>query len=180
MVLTSVFFFTVACGKGASGDCPGLCPVENTNPTMTIEVAGGAAAIASAKVISGPCSHLLVHSDSEAGAPTRYATAQITYNGPADIPPLCLIQLTSIAGDTQVVTATVTATSDQQPCCPLGSCCPAESAITIHPRVVFDQPVQTISFPIRIGLGLDGGEVDAALDAENNAMDAGLDAGAVD
>ena len=180
MVLTIVFFFTAACSKSSNGDCPGLCPAGSTSPTMTIEVAGGAASIASAKVISGPCFHLLVHSDSEAGAPTRYAAAQVTYNGPADIPPLCLIQLTSVAGDTQVVTATVTATSDQQPCCPLGSCCPSESAITIHRHVVFDQPVQTIAFPTLIGPGLDGGDVDIGLDAENNALDAELDASSVD
>ena len=178
-VLIGVSFFTAGCG-GNSGYCPVLCPVESTFPTMTIEVAGGAAIIASTEIISGPCARLLVHSAGEAGTQTGYAAAQITYNGPIDIPPLCLIKLTSLFGDTTVVTASVTASSDEQPCCPYGSCCAKATAITLHHRVVFDLPVQTISFPIPPGPSLDGGELDAAMDAESSAVDAGLDAGALD
>lgn len=178
-VLTGVFSFTAACGNN-SEPCPGLCPVDSTFPTLTIEVAGGAAVIASTEIISGPCARLLVHSAGEAGTQTGYAAAQITYNGPTDIPPLCLIQLTSLYGDTTVVTASVTVSSYQQPCCPYASCCPQTSAITLHHRVVFDQPVQTISFPIPPGPSLDGGDLDAALDTEGSTSEAGLDAGALD
>jgi hypothetical protein len=178
-VLTGVFFSTAACGSNG-GYCPGLCPVESTLPTMTIEVAGGAATIASAEIISGPCARLLVQSAGEAGIQPGYAAAQITYNGSVDIPPLCLVQLTSLYGDITVVTASSTASSYQQPCCPTGTCCPKPSAITLHHRVVFDQPVQTIAFPIPPGPSLDGGDRDAALDAESSALDAGLDASAID
>jgi hypothetical protein len=178
-VLIGVHLLTAACGSG-SGDCPGLCPVESTFPTMTIEVDGGAAAIASIEMISGPCSRLLVHSAGEAGTPTGYAAAQITYNGPFDNPPPCSIKLTSLVGDTAFVTAALTASSYQQPCCPYGTCCPQTSAITLHHRVVFDQPVQTIAFPMPPGPSLDGGDLDAAADAEGSAVDAGIDASAVD
>ena len=178
-VLTGVFLFAVACNND-SEPCPGLCPVESTFPTMTIEVAGGAAIIASTEIISGPCARLLVHSAGEAGTQTGYAAAQITYNGPADIPPLCLVKLTSLFGGATVVTASVAASTYQQPCCPIGSCCPQASAITLHHRVVFDQPVQTISFLLPPGPNLDGGDLDTALDAEGGTLDAGLDAGALD
>lgn len=174
-VLTGVSFFTAACGSN-SGYCPGLCPVESTFPTMTIEVDGGMATIASAEIVSGPCSRLLVHSAGEAGAPTGYAAAQITYNGPSDTPPLCLIKLTSLFGDTAVVTASLSATSYQQPCCPFGSCCAKTSATTLHHRVVFDQPMQTVSFPIPPATQLDGGVEDAALDAQVPPINADLEA----
>jgi hypothetical protein len=176
VVLIGVFFFTAACGND-SGYCPGLCPVDRTFPTMTIEVAGGAATIASSEIVSGPCTRLLVHSAGEAGAPAGYAAAQITYNGPSDIPPLCLVKLTSLYGDTSVVTASVSATSYEQPCCPYGSCCPKASAITQHLRVVFDQPVQTVSFPIPPSPQLDGGVEDTALDAAGTAINADLESG---
>jgi hypothetical protein len=141
---------------------------------MTIEVAGGAASIASAEIANGPCARLLIHSAVEAGAPAGYAAAQITYNGPFDIPPLCVIKLTSLDGATVVVATSVTATSSQSPCCPYGSCCQESSAISLHHRVVFDQPVQTISFPGTIDGGLDSGTDESALDGET-AIDASLD-----
>lgn len=139
---------------------------------MTIEVAGGTAAIAGAEVTSGPCSHLLVHSATEAGATMGYAAAQITYNGPSDIPPLCLVKLTSLDGETIVATTSVTATSDPQPCCPVGSCCAQTSAISLHHHVVFDQPVLTISFPGAIDGGLGGGAADTIRDVPQ-AMESG-------
>lgn len=142
---------------------------------MTIEVAGGDAAITSAEVISGPCSHLLVHSATEAGATMGYAAAQVTYNGPSDIPPLCLIKLTSLDGETIVVTTSVTATSYQQPCCPVGSCCAKTSAISLHHHVVFDQPVLTILFPGTIGGGLDGGAADTVQDVPQAMETSGID-----
>jgi len=178
-LLTAVFFFTTACGS-KSDHCPGLCPPDSTFPTMAIEVTGGAATIASAEIMSGACARLMVRSEGEAGAPKGYAAAQVTYNGTIDVPAPCLIKLTSLFGDTAVVTASLTASGYQQACCPVGSCCPQASAIMLHARVVFDQPVQTISFPIPPGPSLDGGELDAALDAESNSVDAGLDASALD
>ena len=146
---------------------------------MTIQVDqvdGGTAAVASAQVVSGPCAHLLVGSAGEAGVATGYAAVQVTYNGSVDIPPLCLVELTSLDGQTVIVTTPVTATTFQQPCCPYGSCCSKSSAISLHHQVVFDQPVQTISFPTPPDQGLDGGGPDAALDAVGNTTDAsGLD-----
>jgi hypothetical protein len=154
---------------------------------MTIEVADGAASIAHAEVISGPCSRLLFHSAVEAGPPIGYATVQVTYNGPSDIPPLCLIQLTSLDGETVVVTASASASSYQQTCCPTGSCCLQSSAISLHHRVVFDQAVQTVSFPGLIDGGVvDGGEADTAQDVpqttDSDSVDLaeGIEAGSVD
>jgi hypothetical protein len=153
---------------------------------MRIEVAGGAATIASAEILSGPCARLLVSSEGEAGAPKGYAAAQVTYNGPIDVSSPCVVKLTSLFGDTAVVTAALTAGNYQQACCPVGTCCPQASAITNHHQVVFDQPVQTISFPIPPGPNLDGGggdgggELDAVLDVESSSVDAGLDASALD
>jgi len=140
---------------------------------MNIEVDGGTAAIASVEIVDGPCSPLLTHSAGEAGAQASYAAAQITYNGPSDTPSPCRIKLTSLDGQTVVVTAKVMATSYEQPCCPYGSCCAQTSATTTHHRVAFDQPAQTISFPSPPDQDLDGGAVDAALDAEGSAIDAG-------
>jgi hypothetical protein len=173
-LLIGGLFFAAACGSN-SGYCPGLCPVDSTFPTMTMEVAGGAATIASAEIVSGPCTRLLVHSAGEAGAPSSYAATQITYHGPSDMPPLCLVKLTSLYGDTSVIPASVTTTRYEQPCCPYGSCCPKASAITLHHRVVFDQPVQTVSFPIPPSPQLDGGIENATLDAAGPASDADLE-----
>ena len=167
------------CSSSSSNDCPGLCPVDSIHPTMTIQVDqvdGGTATVASAKVVSGPCSHLLAHSEGEAGAATGYAAVQVTYNGPVDVPPLCLIELTSLDGQTVMVTTSVTASTFQQACCPYGSCCSKSSAISLHHQVVFDQPTQTVSFPAPPNQAVDGGAMDAASDAEGNAIDAsGLD-----
>jgi hypothetical protein len=165
----------LACSSGSTAYCPGLCPIESIFPTMTIEVAGGAASIASAEVTSGPCAHLLIHSAGEDGAPSGYAAAQITYNGPFDIPPLCVIKLTSLDGATVVVATSVTATSSQSPCCPYGSCCQESSAISLHHHIVFDQPVQTISFPGMIDGGVDGGADAAAQDVPQAAESGGVD-----
>jgi hypothetical protein len=162
---------TVNCSNG-SNDCPGLCPVETIHPTMTIQVDGGVAAVASAKVVSGPCSHLLVHSAGEAGASASYAAVEVTYNGAVDIPPLCLVELTSLDGQTVVVTTSVTVSTSQLPCCPHGSCCSKSSVVSLHHQVVFDQPVQSISFPPAPDQGLDGGAAGAALDTEASTHDA--------
>ncbi len=165
--------------SGSSNDCPGLCPIDSIHPTMTIQVDqvdAGSAAVASAQVVSGPCSHLLVGSEGEAGVITGYAAVQVTYNGSVDVPPLCLVELTSPDGQTVVVTTSVTVSTFQQPCCPYGSCCSKSSAVSLHHQVVFDQPVQTISFPTPADQRLDGGAMDAALGAEESTIDAsGLD-----
>lgn len=158
----------VSC-SGSSNYCPGLCPVESIHPTMTIQIDGGMATVASAKVVSGPCSHLLIHSAGEVGVATGYAAVQVTYNGAVDIPPLCLVELTSLDGQTVVVTTSVTVSTHDQPCCSSGSCCPQTSAVSLHHQVAFDQPEQTISFPILPGL--DGGIADTALDAEATDID---------
>jgi len=167
----------LACSSGTTTYCPGLCPAEDTFPTMTIEVAGGAASIASVEVANGPCAHLLIHSEGEAGAPSGYAAAQITYNGPSDIPPLCVIKVTSLDGATVIVATSVTATSNESPCCPYGSCCQESSAISLHHHVVFDQPVQTISFPGTFDGGVDGSADDVAQDVPQAAESGGLDSG---
>ena len=140
---------------------------------MAIEVDGGTAAIASAEIISGPCSRLLTHSAGEAGAQSSYAAVQITYNGPSDTPPQCLIKLTSIAGETVVVTASATASGYAQSCCPYGSCCAQTNDIPVHHRVVFDPPAQTISFPS--AQNLDGGSVDSAEDMPQTVDSAATD-----
>ncbi len=137
--------------------------MENIYPTMTIEVADGTASIGNAQVTSGPCAHLLVQSAGEAGAAAGYAAVQVTYSGPSDHPPPCSIELTSQGGETVVVTASVSATSYQEPCCPYGSCCPKASAISLHEHVVFDQPVQTVSFPGPPDGGAEGDTADASM-----------------
>jgi hypothetical protein len=177
--LAAVLF---AAGCNSNGYCPGLCPMEDVYPTMTIEVADGTASIANARVASGPCAHLLVQSAGEAGATTGYAAVQVTYSGPSDHPPLCLIELTSQDGETVVVTASVSATSYQKPCCPYGSCCPKASAISLHDHVVFDQPVQTISFPGPPDGGMKGDAASAtqAVDGETVDSTGEIDGGAID
>ena len=160
-----------SCGDNR-GFCPGLCPGNEAFPTMIIEVDRGAASIATAKIISGPCSHLLTRSAGEAGAPTGYAAAQITYNGPSDVVPSCLVQLTSLAGAVVVVTASATATTVEQPCCPFASCCAEANANAAQHRVVFDQPLLTVVFPEAPRQVLDGGVPDFGLDAEGAGGDA--------
>jgi hypothetical protein len=141
---------------------------------MTIAVVGGTASIASAEIISGPCTYLLTHSAGEAGAQPSYAGAQVTYNGPSETPPLCRIKLTSLDGETIIVTASVTATSYQQPCCPYGSCCAQSSAVTVHHHVVFDQPAQAITFP-GPPQQLDGGAADTVQDVPQATDSVSLD-----
>jgi hypothetical protein len=159
------------CSSSSSSYCPGLCPTESIHPTMTIKVEDGTASIASAEVVSGPCARLLIHSAGEAGVSTGYAAVQVTYNGSTSPPtPLCLVEVTSIKGDTTVVTTQPpTISTDKQPCCPTGSCCSETSAISLHPHVTYDQPVVTVSFPAPP----DGGsnDEDAAQTLDNAATD---------
>ena len=149
--------FLFAAGCSSSNYCPGLCPTEGIHPTMTIEVADGTASIASAKVVNGPCASLLIHSAGEVGVSTGYAAVQVTYNGSTSPPPpLCLVEVTSLAGDSTRVTTEPTVSKYEQPCCPTGSCCSETSAISIHPRATFKEAVMTVSFPALP----DGGMVD--------------------
>lgn len=150
---------SASCG-GDSGYCPGLCSLDRTHPTMTIEVAGGAAVLASAEVVGGPCSRLLVRSSGEAGAPTGYAAVQVTYNGPTTNPlPMCIVRVTALDGQQLDVNAEAGAASSQQACCPAGTCCPKAQAVKIHQTVTFAQVVKTISFA-----AIDGGAIDGGLD----------------
>ena len=136
-----------SCGKN-NDNCPGLCPDETIFPTVTISTADGSASIASARILSGPCTHLLIHSSGEVGMPTTYAAVQVTYNGPRDAPqPLCLVELTSQFGQIEVVTAQVTSRFYRQTCCLYGACCPTTSEVTEHYHVEFDEPTLTVSFP---------------------------------
>jgi hypothetical protein len=141
---------------------------------MTIEVAGGATLLASAKIVGGPCSHLLVRSSGEAGVPTGYAAVQVTYNGATTSPlPLCLIEVTSLDGQVADVTAEAKATTLEQACCPAQTCCAKAQAVTVHHAVAFTQAVQTVSFaPLDAG-ALDGG---AQLDSGAAVDTAGDDA----
>jgi hypothetical protein len=84
-----------------------------------------------------------------------------------------VIKLTSLDGATVIVATSVTATSNQNPCCPYGSCCQESTAISLHHHVVFDQPVQTISFPGTIDGGLDGGLADTVQDIPQGATEVG-------
>jgi hypothetical protein len=156
------------CGK-TNDNCPGLCPDETIFPTMTISTADGSASIASARILSGPCTHLLIHSSGEVGMPTTYAAVQVTYNGPRDAPlPLCLVELTSQLGQIEVITAQVTSRFYRQTCCLYGACCPTTSEVTEHYHVEFEAPTLTVSFPPPP----DGGAAeDAASDDSDTASD---------
>jgi hypothetical protein len=136
---------------------------------MTIEVEDGTASIASAEVVSGPCARLLIHSAGEAGVPTGYAAVQVTYNGSTSIAPLCLVEVTSLRGDTTTVTTNLTISHSEHPCCPAGSCCSETSAISLHTSVTFTETVHTVAFPAPP----DGGpnEEDAAQTIEDGALD---------
>jgi hypothetical protein len=141
---------------------------------MTIETSDSAASIASAEVVSGPCAHLLIHSAGLDGAAPSYGAVQVTYNGSATIPPLCLVEVDSIFGEKVVVTTQITSRSYQQTCCLYGSCCLQANAISQHYSVTFDQAVQTVTFSPP-----DGGQpvdADSAMDA-SGAIDAN---GAID
>ena len=135
----------VGCGKG-DNNCPGLCPSENVPPTMTISTADGEASIASAKVRNSPCTVMLTHSAGEVGVPTGYATVQVTYNGPRDNPPLCIVELTSLWGEVEVLAPQAKSRLYQQTCCPYGTCCAKESVVTQQYHLAFDPATQTVSF----------------------------------
>jgi hypothetical protein len=172
-----------SCGS-SSDNCPGLCPTDSIHPTMTIEVADGTASIASAEVGNGPCASLLIHSAGEVGVPTGYAAVQVTYNGSTISPaPLCVINVTSLAGDSTSVTTQPTIGAYDQPCCPYGSCCSKNGVISLHPRVTYDQPVQTFSFPARLDGGTEDGLVDVPHPIEDGVIDGAqgaVDGGPVD
>jgi hypothetical protein len=159
-----------ACSE-TSDNCPGLCPDENIPPSMTISTEDGLPTIASAKILSGPCSHILIRSSGEVGVPTTYAAVQVTYNGPRDLAPLCIVELTSRYGQVEGITAEAKATQYQQTCCPYATCCPAASTVTQHRHVEFLPPTKTVSFPPPP----DGGAADGALDAAQDAPDAAVD-----
>ncbi len=155
----------VGCGGGGgSGSCPGMCPDEPWPPTMTITTADGTASIASATVANGPCAVLSFASAGEAGAPTSYAAVRVSYAGPRTIPPpMCVIELTSVAGGAVDLGVHVTSSADQQLCCPYQSCCPGADAATVIYRVVFDPVTVTVSFPPSPdGGGADAGAGDGA------------------
>jgi hypothetical protein len=160
-LLFAAFVLSNATCDGSKDSCPGQCAIDAVSPSMTIETADGRATIAKASIVSGPCSHLLVRSEGEAGMQTGYAAVRITYHGSTSIPPLCLVEVTSLAGESAVVTTSVTATSYTQPCCPTGSCCPRATEVGLHHRVTFDQAVQTVAFDP----AFDGGAPDAGEDA---------------
>jgi hypothetical protein len=163
-IVVTAMLLGLGCSKN-NDYCPGTCPLDTVFPSMTIQTFDGAASIARAKIVSGPCSHLLVHSSGEAGVQTGYAAVQVTYNGPVSIPPLCLVEVTSLAGESIVVTTSVTSSSYTQACCPYGTCCLKDNAISTHHRVVFDQPTQTVTF----SASYDGGVDDAATDGPGSS-----------
>jgi hypothetical protein len=140
---------------------------------MTISTADGAASIARAQVKGGPCTTLLIRSAGEAGIPTSYGAVQVTYNGPYDQSPLplCIVDVTSILGQTEGLSIEVTSREHEQACCPYGTCCPKESLVTRNYRVEFKEPTQTISFPPPPDGGLD----DVASDAAQLAPEVGDD-----
>jgi hypothetical protein len=180
----------LAC-KASDGYCPGLCAIDNLFPTMTVETADGRASIATAKIVSGPCVQLLAHSAGDAGVIDGYASVQVTYNGPVDsVPPLCLVEITSIYGEKTVITGEIAISTYQQACCPHDRCCMQETALSVHHRVDFKQPLQTVSLQVPEDAGsvegydgsqsVDADQVDASpVDAE--PIDAGtIDASPVD
>jgi hypothetical protein len=173
LLLATLFLASQACSS-SQDNCPGQCPADSVSPSMTIETSDGVASIAKAKVVSGPCSHLLIRSAGEAGVEMGYAAVQVTYHGSTTIPPLCLVEVTALTGESTVVTTSVTATNYTQPCCPYGSCCLKSNETALHYHVEFDQPTQTVTF----APGIDGGVPDVAVDAaEADAGEQALDAG---
>jgi hypothetical protein len=167
-------WLVLGCSSKDDDNCPGLCPDESVPPTMTIATADGAASIASAKVVSGPCKHVLTHSAGEVGVPTGYGVVQVFYapelaalGQSGGNPPLCTITLTSLWGDVQSIGVEVKATADEKPCCPYGTCCPKiQDAAARRYHVEFARATQTVSFQP----GVDGGSGDAA-DAPQNPID---------
>lgn len=135
------------CSKNED-NCPGLCPSETATPTMTIRAADGAASIASAKVVSGPCTALLLRSEGEVGVPTSYAEVQVSYHWPTNVPPLCIVELTSRYGQVESVSVQAKSKAYAQACCPYGTCCPkTQDALTQRYRMEFEPKEQTVSFP---------------------------------
>jgi len=158
------------CGKG-DDNCPGLCPDETLMPTMTIRAADGAASIASAKVVGGPCTAMLLRSAGEVGVPTSYSEIQVTYDGPREISPLCIVEVTSRWGQVEAIAPQVKSRAYTQTCCPYGTCCPkTEDALTQRYHLEFDPKTQTISFPPPP----DGGAGDDAADAGDAPANADL------
>jgi hypothetical protein len=147
-------WLALGCSKNADDNCPGLCPDETLAPTMTISTADGAASIARAKVVSGPCTQVLRRSEGEVGEPTGYASVQVIYGSgsaqlpqSSDVPPLCIVTLTSLWGDVESLSVGVKVVPFEKACCPYGTCCPkTEDALTRRYHVEFAQPTQTISF----------------------------------
>jgi hypothetical protein len=161
----------IALGCGKSDDnCPGLCPNEAVLPTMTISTADGAASIASAHVLGGPCTAMVLRSAGEAGVPTSYAQVQVTYDGPRDLPPLCIVEIKSRYGQIEAIAPQVKSQPYTTTCCPYGTCCPkTNDALTQRYHLEFDPPTQTVSFPPPP----DGGAGDDAADAADVAAEAG-------
>jgi len=174
MRLLGHLFLAGTLAVSACGDeehCPGQCPAPGV-PTLTIKTADGTASIASAKVLGGPCVHLLCDSAGEAGVPAGYATARITCSGASENPPPCLVELTSLAGDRVQVTAQAKSPGTEVACCAYGSCCPRLDTIRLHGEVVFDPPLVTIAF----APGVDGGlPPDAGEAVEAQPYDAGAE-----
>lgn len=188
---TAIAAVTLGCGK-SSDNCPGLCPDDSSPPTMTITTADGAASIASAKVANGPCTVLLLHSAGEAGLPQSYGEVQVTYAGPLDNPPLCVIALTSTWGQVEDKVAQVTSSASSITCCPYGTCCPPSDASLLHYRVVFKVSSDTVTFQPAPdgGAATDAADAPAPLDAgagevavvpdDGASLDAGADDGGMD
>jgi hypothetical protein len=165
-VLLTTLLLLWGCGKSNNDNCPGLCPDETVMPTMTISTGDGSASIASAKIVGGPCAYLLIHSAGEVGAPTTYAAVQVTYNGPRDIPPMCIVELTSRSGQVETIAPQVKSREDQTNCCPYGTCCSQDGAVTAKRyHLEFDPATQTVSFPP----APDGGFVSDAADDRQDA-----------
>jgi hypothetical protein len=175
-------WLALGCGKD-DGNCPGLCPNEAVLPTITVSAADGAASIASAKVLSGPCTAMVLHSAGEVGVPTSYAQVQVTYDGARDILPLCTVEITSRYGQVEAISVQVKSREYTQTCCPYGTCCPkTDDALRQRYHLAFDPNTQTVSFPPPPDGGTQDDAADAAADAEDS-RDLGsssVDAGSVD
>lgn len=182
-------WLALGCGK-SDDNCPGQCPDESVLPSMTIVTADSAPSIASA-MVSGPCTRILTHSAGEVGVPTGYAAVQVSYQPQAaaleqsnGVAPLCTVQVTSLWGDVETISAQVTVKAYETACCPYGTCCPKTmDALTRRYHLAFDTPTQTVAFlPAP-----DGGDSDAAdappSDAEGveaSTVDGSLDATVLD
>ena len=169
----AAIWLTAGCGSKGGG-CPGMCPDEPWPPTMTITTADGTASIASATVANGPCAVLLFESAGEVGVPESYAAVRVSYSGPRDIPPICVIELTSVSGGIEDLGVHITSSASQEICCPYGACCPDTDAATVLYHVVFDPAAVTVSFPP----APDGGTADDGADASTGAPEVAADVSA--